>query len=1252
MNAAKRTVSSAVDDIKKIIGVLGVTFSVAIFVEKINSVIEGMDHLKNAAEKTGASVEELSKLKFFSEAAGSNIDSVTGALAKLSKGMADAGNEGKPIAEALKFLNLSAKDGNGNLKDSAQLFGEIAKALDRYADGAGKTAIAQAFFGNSGAEMLPIMKKIGELGVVNAIVTKEQAQAAEDYSVQLKILARDKEHLWNIMVSAIIPTLKMLAEMMIKAKKEAGGLGDQMKGLARDGSIEDWADKCAMAIAVVIDAIKVLPRILDAVSASFAVVANDIKVLALASAVLQPGIGVAYTVATGRSPWADLKEAVSDRNIVLAAAGKKYEDLLNKEVDATQKAMTKQIELRKANARDAGRDMDAGRGTDEKPLNFTMGDAKKAAAEQKLFEGAVKSLEAKLADLGKESELERARFALYGTMLTLADGSTRKLTGSLEKMNDPHKKIIELLASEIDRRKNLLLIQEQSVQMIKSMTEATEKARDIELEYAAANRDQLKDMEFELGIMGKSTREQELLTAARKVDLDVRKQVASLPKDESGELMPGAIAAAERIRALGEKQKQEVLAGIDARQRAERDWVTGAQSAFNQYVDDATNAAMQAKNAFQSAFKSLEDALYNFFKTGKFAMGDFLTSLKDQLARFAAQQVSMNIIGSIGSALGFGGAAGAGGAAGTAGGMGGMFNMASMANTVSGWMGGPSIGPNILSMFTGGGAGAAGAVGGVGGGAASLAGFEAAGAAFGAGAAGAGMAGAAGVGAAGAATAAGGAVAGGAAAGIGAGAAAGLAAVPVVGWVALAAIAAMYLMGEGGGPKPSKVWLEGSKEGGFGIGVNDVQGGEDMAAILAVNKLLNDKTKYDPDTLSSMIGTSFTAEGPTDTATLLSKMSDSLKGAATAAEELNRVEEKKKADEIANAAAKRSIEIRIMELSGDATGALAARRQDEIKATHESLRALQGHIYSLEDLAVAAAKAREEEEKQKVIADARRQIEIRIMEMSGDAAGALAARRADELATIDESNRALQGHIYSLEDLAVAQQKAAEAAQAAAKEQEKAAREAATVERELAGDRVSAVSAAIAKLRESYTREAALISEGQTKWRQASEDLRAYADTLMGSRMGSMTYSAAAANFNEVVAGARSGNLRDALEVSDAGEIFRGASLARSSTALQYARDVARIRRGALAAADVADEQESAALQQLDALETQVSTLLDINGELVTVNEAMTMLNETVIELRKSMTDQARDTKTTKDIVTAVVNGNASLYTRDTQVPS
>lgn len=1004
VSGSMKSVEDAVASAKKVLAALGIGFSAHVLIEKINSTIERMDALKNASEKTGASVEELSKLQFFAGISGSSIDGVTSALVKLSKGMAATGAEGAPTSQALKYLGLSAKDAAGNLKDPSALFGEISQKLIGYQDGAGKAAIAQALFGKAGAEMLPTLKKMAEIGDIEAAVTKNQAEASEAYNLEVAKLNRNKEILWNTIASALLPTMGTLVGQLLEASKQTDSLGGKVKGLAANHSIEDWADMGAMGVARLVDVLKTIPALISAVSSSFEVVYADLKVLATAGVLTNPVAFVAAKAA-GTNPWDNFKDSLAERNKILADANAKYAALWNAEGNATEKSMAAAIAARKAAA--AGGDHGAGDGPLKK-LNFELVDVKAAArlaaAELKLYESSMQALEKTYFNLTHAGEVA---LIMYETT-----------KGTLKKLTDEHKAELLVMAEKIDAYRRLVIIQEQAVERIKSLTAAQEAAKGVELDYAAAQRLDIDNMHFAFELMGKTLREQELMTAARQIDLGVRTEIAKLPKDEAGDLLPGAIAAAERMRQKADDQKKLILDGITARQVAERDWLAGSRAGFMEYVDNATNAALQAKNAITSGLKLMEDSLFTFLRHGTLGFKDFVSTVKDMLARLAAQQITVQIVG----ALGMSGAAGAAGAAGSSGMSGlSMVSSASGANTLSGWLGGPSV--SMSNLFGGqaaanaamaSGYGASSATGAmVGGASATLSASEAASLGY--------------------AAVEGGSVA--VSGGMMAGASAALAAIPVWGWIALAVMAVLASSG-GGGPKTQQVLWD---QANAGVGNNNITSQD--PAFYAAAAAFSDKIRgsysraqLDAANLSGLSVEGAPGDNPMDLLANIQKrvlealgpVGDLTKATENLAKAAADAAEAEKAAALASALAleRRGLEIRLMDAQGDAAGALAARRQDETAAINEANRAILAQIYAAEDLATAAKAAADAElqaaQAAAALANERRGLEIRLMQAQGDAAGVLAAQRADELAGTNDLNKELLRQIYAAEDAAKA----------------------------------------------------------------------------------------------------------------------------------------------------------------------------------------------------------------------------------------
>lgn len=676
MKHVEGVIESATSRMKGAISGIFAGLSVAVLMHKVDSVTESMAHLQDVSEKTGASVEKLSQLQFFAGVSGSNIDAVATALAKLSKGMVSTGVEAAPTTQALKYLGLSAKDAAGNLKDPSDLFGEIAQELIKYEDGAGKAAIAQALFGKAGAEMLPTLKKMAELGAVEASVTKEQAQAAEDYQVALARLHRQKEIVWNQIVSAMLPSMQSLVDALLEASSKTDSLQSSAKGLASDGSIESWADKGAMAIAILIDGIKSLPKLFGVATADITVRAAQLDVLSKQMTVAMPWMAAAAKLA-GKNPIDELNTALAARNIAVAERDAELARLLNGEVDATQKAVQKQIDARKGfKTFMEGIGVDAmlddamfGGAEKLKKLNFSPTDAKLAAAELKLYEHAVKRLVDQLGDLNKQSEREKLNFELFGQAFKTADGEVVHLTGNLEKLTPTHKAMLQIIAAEIDKRKDLLFVSKLHAEAYDALYKSQQQLLSLQTSVFQSDKEYVEDLRFQISLLGKTNIEQTKLNELRKIDVKLRNDLKAAA-DAAGDNMAQYDAARDALMRQAEDQRAAVIQAVNDRTTAERDWLLGATDAFNQYIDHARNAAETSRNFFTHTFNSMEDALVEFARTGKLDFKKLADSIISDIIRIQVRMAMTNalqsaqgsnsgssIFGFLGRMLGFGASA-------------------------------------------------------------------------------------------------------------------------------------------------------------------------------------------------------------------------------------------------------------------------------------------------------------------------------------------------------------------------------------------------------------------------------------------------------------------------------------------------------------------------------------------------------------------------------------------------------------------
>lgn len=172
------------------------------------------------------------------------------------------------------------------------------------------------------------------------------------------------------------------------------------------------------------------------------------------------------------------------------------------------------------------------------------------------------------------------------------------------------------------------------------------------------------------------------------------------------------------------------------------------------------------------------------------------------------------------------------------------------------------------------------------------------------------------------------------------------------------------------------------------------------------------------------------------------------------------------------------LQTRLLELQGDTEALLTRQRELELAAVHDLNRELLLQIHALEDAKrleaerleierQALAAAQEAAQQLQRLSQERTSLEVKILELQGNAVDALRIQREKEIAAVDESNRALLRLTFALEDY---NQAVANTASAAANLRS-------AMDRELAGAQ-SAMDAARGQLEKAVERRIATIQSG------------------------------------------------------------------------------------------------------------------------------------------------------------------------------
>lgn len=164
-----------------------------------------------------------------------------------------------------------------------------------------------------------------------------------------------------------------------------------------------------------------------------------------------------------------------------------------------------------------------------------------------------------------------------------------------------------------------------------------------------------------VGMGDKARQRMEEDIAIRKKYADQRRELVQQTFDSGlsdSNLEEQKVLRDQRISDLNEAEAKElkiVQDGAERKAKAEANWLNGANSAWEDYRDNAANIAAQTNELFSNAFQGMEDALVQFSLTGKLSFKDFATSVIADIVRIQARQaiagLGSSLLGVAGGAL-------------------------------------------------------------------------------------------------------------------------------------------------------------------------------------------------------------------------------------------------------------------------------------------------------------------------------------------------------------------------------------------------------------------------------------------------------------------------------------------------------------------------------------------------------------------------------------------------------------------------
>ncbi len=660
--AASKKIQDTFDNMKAkvaatagaIAGGLAAGFTIAAFKGLISGAIEGGAALDDLRMQTGATVEALSGLMAVGKFNNMGPEQIGAAMNKLAANLAGASEESKGTGKALEALGIDF-DTFKNLRPEEQML-TVAKAMAKFEDGTGKAAVAMAFYGKQGAQMLPFLHDLAEVETLAAKVTTEQAAAAANLDDNLTRLSTSGEAWKKELANGMIPALDLGAQAMLDVMNGSGGIREEVRRLVADGSVQAWTKSAITGLTYVADAAQYVMR-------GVKLLAESLGAYAAAGAAYFGGVGEAvakvlrgdFTGALDSMRSGTTRAGTIIRELGTTAIQTFGEDTLGSRI----RARMGEIEAAGGAAKEAGAKLD---------FTNVLEKTGKAAKEAKdpfdaLRESVVK------ATAGYQAE------AAAGEKLT--EGQ-KKAVEVLDQIRSGKVKVTEVQAIQIGQDIEAMLAAEAENKAREEFIKTADAERAARLKVvqameqsAASLVEQNQAMREEIEMIG-------LSDAAQLQLLQTRNRALILTKEAT-------LAELERASVItGTMTREQIALQAEIEALRERNELLGAKYDRTITAKAATEAANEWTKFYDSIYNGLSDSLYRGFEAGKGFFKSFWDGIKNlfktTVLKLAVQGVMTGITGALGLSVG-GANAGVVGGSGGAGGLGMFSNLGNIVST-------------------------------------------------------------------------------------------------------------------------------------------------------------------------------------------------------------------------------------------------------------------------------------------------------------------------------------------------------------------------------------------------------------------------------------------------------------------------------------------------------------------------------------------------------------------------------------------
>ncbi|WP_165794972.1 phage tail tape measure protein [Solimicrobium silvestre] len=599
--------------------------------------IEQITVYQGISEKIGDTAVSVSSLKLASDLSGVALDRVAAASVKLTSALSKTDDESKLTGAAIKALGLDFQTFK-SLSPVEQI-DAIAKAMAGFKNGAEKTAVAVALFGQTGAEMMPFLNDLADKGQRHTELTEQQIASTDNFNKSIIILKNNFSNLSQKLVANAIPVLSSLHSVFVDLSEDETVMAvasDHLNG--------------ALEIGIVL--FQTLAVVGSEVGYVFLSVGREIGAIAAQLVALAHG-DISGFKAISNAVKEDAERARKEldkfqQKIMSIGVMPEKNEKTSKPVKESPKLDTSGLVI-KTNTGESGQLAKAQLDADLRNIRQSTD------ALISTYANAEKIMQARraaglVADrdyyLSKLSFINLNKEAQEKSLQAeIARLQTEKFIGKEKIEND--KKIADaqakLLKSREDAVTNIQINSIAEAAAIDKTRRAYDDATFSANNYLAAiDRQNQRDISkigrgVDFGLQADITNkiDDKKIEATQRLDRDKTKGL--ITAEEYQQHL--AIVEDTYAKEIALAQNKNI-----AIKELEGDWINGAKSALENYADQSSNVASLTENLFTKGMDGMTDSIVDFAMTGKSTFGDFAKSMIADIAKMMIKMLAMKAI--------------------------------------------------------------------------------------------------------------------------------------------------------------------------------------------------------------------------------------------------------------------------------------------------------------------------------------------------------------------------------------------------------------------------------------------------------------------------------------------------------------------------------------------------------------------------------------------------------------------------------